>query len=400
MRTKLIFVSVLLASCSNASMPLLSPYKMDIRQGNYITAEIREKLKIGMSKSQVKYVLGTPMISDPFHADRWDYVYSLEQRGKVVEKQHYKLIFSGDNLISIDDGKTLEAQPVIAVAPVEATPAPAPIAAVVSAPIEATPVVAPIEVAPVAQPVVAKVDPTAEILGTVQAWATAWSSKNTPDYLAAYVANFKPQGMTHAAWEKQRVERINHPKVIDVKMSNRRVTVVDDNHATVSFTQDYSSDAYHDQVDKTLSLVKQGEKWLIAEERAGKPNKNAGQVLAVSSTTGANEEAVQAAIKQWSSAWAARDVTQYLASYAANFKAAGLTHDKWEAQRKERIGKAQTISVELSDMQVKLRDDTHAAATFKQAYQSDSYHDNTRKTLQLEKNGDAWLIVSEQAAKK
>src|SRR3989339_749318 len=101
MRIKLILASVLLASCSGISTPLLSPYKMDIRQGNYVTPEMREKLKLGMTRQQVRYVLGTPMLADAFHGSRWDYPYRLEQRGEVVEKQQLTLYFDGDNLARV-----------------------------------------------------------------------------------------------------------------------------------------------------------------------------------------------------------------------------------------------------------------------------------------------------------
>jgi outer membrane protein assembly factor BamE len=116
MRIKLILLSMLLASCSDISMPpmpsmpsmpsvqLPIAYKMEIRQGNYITPEMREKLKLGMNKTQVRYVLGTPMISDAFHGNRWDYVYRLERDGRLVEEQRLTLYFDGDNLVKIDDG--------------------------------------------------------------------------------------------------------------------------------------------------------------------------------------------------------------------------------------------------------------------------------------------------------
>ncbi|MFZ5524036.1 MAG: outer membrane protein assembly factor BamE [Pseudomonadota bacterium] len=98
-------------------VPVLSActsYKMDIRQGNYVTAEMRDKLKPGMSRQQVRYVLGTPMISDAFHGNRWDYVYLLEQRGKLVEERRLTLHFDGDSLARIDDAsKSAEAVPAI-----------------------------------------------------------------------------------------------------------------------------------------------------------------------------------------------------------------------------------------------------------------------------------------------
>lgn len=238
MRIKLVLLSMLLASCSDISLPSLTPYKMDIRQGNYITPEMREKLKLGMPKSQVRYLMGTPMIADAFHGNRWDYVYRLEQQGKLVEQQRLTLIFEGDYLLSIDDGKTVQTAPVVIAAPI------------------ATPVV--------------KADPEAEVLKSVQDWAAVWSARNVHDYLAAYTPDFKPAGMSRAAWEKQRSERVSKPKVIEVALVDINVSVEDDTHATVSFTQTYRADVYHDQVEKTLHLVKQSDRWLIAGELVGK----------------------------------------------------------------------------------------------------------------------------------
>ena len=106
MRIELIVVSLLLASCSNMSTPKLAwltPHKIEIRQGNLVTPEMREKLKVGMSRLQVRSVLGTPLVNDPFHASRWDYVYRLEQSGKLVEQQRLTLYFDDDRLARIDE---------------------------------------------------------------------------------------------------------------------------------------------------------------------------------------------------------------------------------------------------------------------------------------------------------
>jgi len=78
---------------------------MEIRQGNYVTPEMRAQLKTGMTKQQVRYVVGTPMINDPFHKNRWDYVFRLEQGGELVEQQGMTLYFEDDKLMRIADGK-------------------------------------------------------------------------------------------------------------------------------------------------------------------------------------------------------------------------------------------------------------------------------------------------------
>jgi outer membrane protein assembly factor BamE len=94
---------LLVAACGwMPTLPVLSPYKMDIQQGNIVTQEMVAKLQPGMSRSQVRFVLGTPLVADMFHADRWDYVYRLEKAGKLVEERKIVAVFSGDKLVRID----------------------------------------------------------------------------------------------------------------------------------------------------------------------------------------------------------------------------------------------------------------------------------------------------------
>ncbi|MGA8863895.1 MAG: outer membrane protein assembly factor BamE [Gallionella sp.] len=104
MRIKIVLLSLLLASCTSFYIPLLTPYKMDIRQGNYVTPAMRSNLKIGMTKPQVLFVMGTPLIQDVFHQNRWDYVYRYEHARKIVDKQRMTLYFEDDKLARIVDG--------------------------------------------------------------------------------------------------------------------------------------------------------------------------------------------------------------------------------------------------------------------------------------------------------
>lgn len=104
MRTGIVLLSLLLASCDSFYIPLLTPYKMDIRQGNFVTPAMRDNLKIGMTKPQVLYVMGTPLIQDVFHANRWDYVYRYEHARKIVAKQKMTLYFENDKLARIVEG--------------------------------------------------------------------------------------------------------------------------------------------------------------------------------------------------------------------------------------------------------------------------------------------------------
>lgn len=86
-----------------------SIHKIDVQQGNVITQEMMEKLTVGMEKRQVMLLLGSPLIEDPFHRGRWDYVYSYAA-GDSPDKQfaHVIVTFEGDKVAKID---TLSAPP-------------------------------------------------------------------------------------------------------------------------------------------------------------------------------------------------------------------------------------------------------------------------------------------------
>lgn len=91
---------MLLVACSNysANLPSIKPYKMEVQQGNVVTPKMMMQLRPGMSKSQVRFVMGTPLIADSFHANRWDYFYRMQKDGKVIEQRRVILEFEDEQL--------------------------------------------------------------------------------------------------------------------------------------------------------------------------------------------------------------------------------------------------------------------------------------------------------------
>jgi outer membrane protein assembly factor BamE len=75
---------------------VITPYKVEIVQGNFVSREQVEALKPGMSRLQVRDVLGTPLITDPFHQDRWDYVFTIKRQGVAPQEHHLAVFFKGD----------------------------------------------------------------------------------------------------------------------------------------------------------------------------------------------------------------------------------------------------------------------------------------------------------------
>lgn len=96
----LALASVLAAACGDPKIP--GVYRIDIQQGNVVTQEQLSQLERGMSKRKVQFVLGTPMIMDTFHQNRWDYLYSYQEGGGEREQRRVSLFFEDDALARIE----------------------------------------------------------------------------------------------------------------------------------------------------------------------------------------------------------------------------------------------------------------------------------------------------------
>lgn len=124
-------------------------------------------------------------------------------------------------------------------------------------------------VEPSKAPVDSSADDERSVNDAVAKWADAWSSQDVNKYLASYADNFKtPKGESRKAWEQQRRERISAPKSISVELSNKKVTIVDNNNAKVTFKQFYKGAGNAIRTAKTLLLKKENGNWLIEQEVA------------------------------------------------------------------------------------------------------------------------------------
>ena len=94
----------LLAGC--ASTPI-GPHRIDVQQGNALDQENVARLKPGLNRSQVRFLLGTPLVVDPFRNDRWDYVYVYHKAGRLAEQKRLTLFFEGDILARMLGGVEL-----------------------------------------------------------------------------------------------------------------------------------------------------------------------------------------------------------------------------------------------------------------------------------------------------
>jgi outer membrane protein assembly factor BamE len=89
------------AGCSDSlRVPLV--YRVDINQGNLFDQEMVDQLKPGMTKRQVAFILGTPLVQDAFHSNRWDYVYSNEPGDEDRVEKKFSVFFQKDELVGLE----------------------------------------------------------------------------------------------------------------------------------------------------------------------------------------------------------------------------------------------------------------------------------------------------------
>ncbi len=89
---------------------VVTPYRVEVVQGNVITSEQAGAIKPGMNRAQVRDVLGSPLLADVFHVDRWDYVFTIRRQGTEPQSRRIVVLFAGDVFKSIDTGGTLPSE--------------------------------------------------------------------------------------------------------------------------------------------------------------------------------------------------------------------------------------------------------------------------------------------------
>lgn len=108
MRRLFLLALPLLSACSTFSdlsevkvTDYVTPYRIDVRQGNYVTQDMVSQLKPGLSQQQVRFILGTPLLVDSFHKDRWDYLYRLQPGHGDLQARRLTVFFDDGKLVRV-----------------------------------------------------------------------------------------------------------------------------------------------------------------------------------------------------------------------------------------------------------------------------------------------------------
>ncbi|WP_075187685.1 outer membrane protein assembly factor BamE [Teredinibacter haidensis] len=97
LKTALLIITIIVAtSCSRLQFPWV--YRIYIQQGNFVEKDMTEQLEVGMTPEQVRYVMGSPLVADTFHPDRWDYYFALKRGEKQLQEYHLSIFFEDGKL--------------------------------------------------------------------------------------------------------------------------------------------------------------------------------------------------------------------------------------------------------------------------------------------------------------
>lgn len=380
----LVPLALAVAACSSVNVPL-SPYRIDVQQGNALEQESVEKLKPGLTRSQVRFLLGTPLLVDPFHGNRWDYVYNFRKAGKLTEERRLALFFDGDVLTRIEaEGLTLkseqpEAKPVKPAAPEQPQQ---PAVGQPKAEGGAVAVVQPLETAKPLQPVAlaaaesaarpAEPTPAAEPARPAPA-AAAVAVTGSVDAATAKPAPAQTEATVARKFEETSIVPPLRPQQDQVAEAPRKAAAMP--------AASTPPEPVTLQAEANVEAIKPD----VMPEFPG------------AASSASPEGQVMAALNAWAEAWRARDEEAYLAAYAASFRPeGGQTREQWEKRRRLLLGVSRNIDLQIDGVATEAMTEERAQISFRQYYRSDTYRDAVIKQLKFVRADNRWLIEEEK----
>lgn len=358
---RLIPLVIALAACSSVEIPM-SPYRIDVQQGNALEQDSVDKLKVGMTATQVKFLLGTPLLVDPFRNNRWDYVYNFRKAGKLTEKKRLVLFFENNVLVRIDaEGFTpkpvtpVQEKPVVAES--GSTPA-TQVAKSADKPVETQKLVTPepvqvVVVTPVAAPLRVEqvaVAASIEVVRPVAAKTTSTEQSLNQTSIVPPLSTQTPRP----------TEPIRRPAPISEKPPEPVVLQQEINVVLV--------------IPDAIPVFPDAPK-----------------------SAGTTEEQVLSALNTWANAWKSKDEDAYLAAYAATFQPpGGLTRAEWEKRRRLLLGVSRNIDLKIDGHAFEAVTEDRTQVSFRQFYRSDVFQDAVIKQIKFVRVDNLWLIEEEK----
>ncbi len=265
------FLTIKLTSLSLALVLLgaCSVYKPSITQGNILTAEQVNELKLGMTRQQVQQTLGASLLQDIFNANRWDYIYRNSGSSDSLQQRVFTVFFDENGKLNQWTGQVAPIQNEIKiseVAPqimVQQLASSEPNTALVSpSPAQTIDLIPP----PKTEVLISDAAIQGLLEEKVAKWRSAWIAKDMAAYTDHYTGNYTGSFSSRAGWLASRQRIIGDAANMLLTINNIKGFQTSPTEARVTFTQTYKSASYGDSGSKILYLQREGNRWLIVSE--------------------------------------------------------------------------------------------------------------------------------------
>ena len=368
----LVLLLVLLSAACTSTLPSFKPYHLDVQQGNVVTSKMMLQLKPGMSKSQVRYVMGTSLLQDSFHQDRWDYLYQMSKGGTLLERRRVILEFKNDGLVKVRGDVIAAGAPGAENAPMAS--------------------IDDIKTAKSDKTLLAE-DAKSSWTDRFKFWAYDDKKQGVIPVEPAIKANAEPEKSWFDSlkfWEDQ--EKPAAPVVGAKPVEVAKVAMVKPEAvapvAEAAAPEALVAQLAQQSVEPTppsaeVELAKEVPQQKVADEAAPVETKTE----------------IAAMVNAWAEAWRTKNVEAYLNFYSDKFAPEGMSRKAWVSQRKQRItGQSGSIGLMFEAVKIDVNGKV-AQVEFLQHYSNGKFADHMTKVLILINEQKQWLIVKESVAK-
>jgi outer membrane protein assembly factor BamE (lipoprotein component of BamABCDE complex) len=368
----LVLLLVLLSASCTSTLPSFKPYHLDVQQGNVVTSKMMLQLKPGMSKSQVRYVMGTSLLQDSFHQDRWDYLYQMSKGGTLLERRRVILEFKNDGLVKVRGDVIAAGAPGAENAPMAS--------------------IDDIKTAKSDKTLLAE-DAKSSWTDRFKFWAYDDKKQGAIPVEPAIKANAEPEKSWFDSlkfWEDK--EKPAAPAVVAKPVEVAKVEVVKPVVVAPVIVPVVEAAVPEASVAQSAEPSPPNAAVELAKEV---PQQKATDEAAPVET----KTEIAAMVNAWADAWRTKNVEAYLKFYSDKFAPEGMSRKAWVSQRKQRItGQSGSIGLMLEAVKIDVNGKV-AQVEFLQHYSNGKFADHVTKVLSLSNEQKQWLILKESVAK-
>lgn len=430
---------------------LVSPYKVDVVQGNFVSKEQKDALQIGMPRAQVRDILGAPLVSSVFHADRWDYVFTFQRQGQEPQQRKLTVYFKGDELNKVDSDELISEQefvsslsvgrrfgkvPLLEVPPevLREFGLPSAAAASSSAAVSAATTAAATRYPPLEAPgaVTSAWDASTQraVAASVASRSAAAAATSAAPLLPAPAPAPAPATTASpAASVAAPVRPVSAAPTPALQAQPAAVAIASAPAAPRPVPPPAPAPAPAAIAPSTAPAVAPANAAVVsasvapaaappaarpavttpapaaAAVAASAPPVSSVSVAAApppvvvsapsASTLASADPEITTLLNRWTTDWQSRNAAAYFSHYVAEFKGTSATRAEWETLRRSRIEGRSRISLSALDVRVRMVSPNEARLVFRQVYESEAFTEIGTKAMFLVKRDGRWLIERE-----